>query len=205
MQIIDYMTLQQAIANELARADLGTAIPGFIQAAEADFNRSIRTRQMMTSVTGTSVGNVIALPDDLREIQGVYVTFGGVNLPLFGLPPNALPDGANYIGGPPIGYVEQGSNLTLVSGPGDMEYTINYIAKIPALSDSAQQNWLIQREPYLYLYQALSHSAPYIQDDQRVTLWAGLAKGIRDGMKAEDDGARYGSASSIRPPFRTLP
>ena len=42
--INDYASLQQAIANELARADLTSAIPTFIQLAEADFNRVLRTR-----------------------------------------------------------------------------------------------------------------------------------------------------------------
>ena len=37
--INDYATLQAAIADELARSDLGAAIPTFIQMAEADFSR----------------------------------------------------------------------------------------------------------------------------------------------------------------------
>lgn len=42
--INDYATLQAAIADELARADLTAAIPNFIQLAEADLNRQVRTR-----------------------------------------------------------------------------------------------------------------------------------------------------------------
>jgi hypothetical protein len=44
--IADYSTLQAAIADELARADLASAIPTFIQLAEANFNRELRVRQM---------------------------------------------------------------------------------------------------------------------------------------------------------------
>lgn len=52
----DYATLQAAIADELARSDLTNVIPTFIQLAEADFNRQLRTRQMQALVTGTATG-----------------------------------------------------------------------------------------------------------------------------------------------------
>lgn len=42
--ISDYSTLKQAIADELARSDLASAIPTFIQLAEADLNRQLRLR-----------------------------------------------------------------------------------------------------------------------------------------------------------------
>ncbi|WP_423156438.1 phage adaptor protein [Stenotrophomonas maltophilia] len=203
--VVDYATLKAAVADELARADLNNAVPGFIQLAEADLNRQLRVRQMQATATGTSAGNTITLPANYREMQAVYVTFGGVKLSLKGMSPDALATNANYFGGPPIGYVEQGDTLILVNGPGNLDYVITYFASIPALSDSNQQNWLILREPGLYLYSSLVHSAPFINDDGRIQTWAGIAKAIRTGMKAEDDGARYGPGSMIRPVNRMLP
>lgn len=202
---VDYPTLKAAVAEELARADLTSAIPGFIQLAEADMNRQLRVRQMMATATGTSVGDTITLPGDYREMQALYVTFGGAKLSLSAMSPDALATNANYFGGPPVGYVERGDSIVLVNGPGNMEYVITYFASIPTLSDSVQQNWLIQREPGLYLYSSLVHSAPFINDDERIQTWAGIAKAIRDGMKKEDDGARYGPGSRIRPVNRMLP
>lgn len=203
--IVDYPTLKAAVATLLARADLTADIPGFIQAAEADLNRQLRVRQMQSYATGTSVGDTITLPADYREMQALYVTFGGVKLTLTAMSPDALATNANYFGGPPIGYVEVGNTLVLVNGPGNMEYTFTYFATIPPLSDLDQQNWLIQREPFLYLYSAAVHAAPALQDDERIQTWAGIAKAIRDGMKKEDDGARYGSGAMIRPVNRMLP
>lgn len=203
--ILDYSTLQAAIADELARADLTNAIPTFIQLAEADMNRQLRTRQMQGSATGTSAGRVIPLPADYRESQALYVTYGGLKIELFAMTPNALANNPGYIGGPPIGYVAQGDTLVLINAPGNTDYTLTYFANIPALSGSNQQNWLIKREPGLYLYTSLIHAAPYLQDDARIQVWAGMAQGIRNGMKIDDDGARYGSAASIRPVNRSLP
>lgn len=205
MNVVDYSTLQAAVADTLARADLTSSIPGFIRLAEADLSRQLRVRQMMSTASGTSVGNTITLPVDFREMQGLYVTFGGLKLPLFALPPNALAENANYFGGPPTGYVMQGDSIVLVNGPGDMDYSFTYFASIPALSDANQQNWLIQREPGLYLYATLTYSAPHLDNDERIQVWAAIAKALRDGMKQEDDGARYGSGASIRPVSRCLP
>jgi hypothetical protein len=88
--INDYATLKAAIADELARADLTSAIPNFIQLAEADFNRQLRTRQMQAMVTGSAVAGVIALPTDVRTIQALHVTVGGEYLEIHPLAPEAL-------------------------------------------------------------------------------------------------------------------
>lgn len=84
-----------------------------------------------------------------------------------------------------------------------MEYTLTYFTKIAPVSDG--QNWLILREPGLYLYASLAHSAPYLRDDARIMTWGGMAKAIRDGMQARDDMARYGNAPSMQNPMRCAP
>lgn len=86
----------------------------------------------------------------------------------------------------------------LIGGGGSDAYRLLYEQSIPALSDSNTTNWLILREPGLYLYQALCHSAPYLKEDQRLITWAQMAKSIRDGMDAEDDYVRYGNAPRMR-------
>jgi hypothetical protein len=96
-------------------------------------------------------------------------------------------------------------NIQLVGGLGSDAYRLLYQQAIPALSDSNTQNWLILREPGLYLYQSLAHSAPYLKNDQRLVMWAQLTKAIRDGMKEEDDMTRYGNAPSIQSPIPCAP
>ena len=44
--INDYSSLQAEISNNLARADLASSIPTFIQLAEARINRDLRVSQM---------------------------------------------------------------------------------------------------------------------------------------------------------------
>ena len=45
-----------------------------------------------------------------------------------------------------------------------------------ALSDSAETNWLLTHHPDIYLYGALLHSAPFLQEDARAQTWAALYK-----------------------------
>lgn len=157
---------------------------------------------MQSIVTDTSVGQVITLPSDYREIQAIYIAFGGVGLEIFPLPPQRLAD-ILVTGGPPAGYVVIGNEIRLVGGTGDMDYTLVYFQEMPSISST--QNWLILREPGLYLYTALTHSAPYLKNDERLVTWGSLAKAIRDGMQAEDDSARYGNAPAMQSGLRCAP
>lgn len=67
------------------------------------------------------------------------------------------------------------------------------------------QNWLILREPSLYLYGALCESAPFLKEDQRLVTWGTFYTSIRDGMKGEDDRARYGNAPAMQSGLRCAP
>lgn len=187
MAINDYSTLQAAIADELARADLTSVIPLFIQLAEADINRSLRNRFMQQTVSGTIDGD-FAFPAALREVVTFRVYSNGAWREMRPLPPAAMERITNTTS--VLGYVVINDTLGDYTG---LDYVLTYIESIPALSDAAPQNWLILREPGLYLYSALAHSAPYLKDDGRLVLWATIAKAIRDGMQIEDDNARYGN------------
>lgn len=88
---------------------------------------------MQAIATGTSVGQVIALPADYREIQAIYITFAGRGLEIFPLPPQRLAD-ILVTGGPPAGYVIVGSEIRLVGGTGDMDYTLTYYQELPSIS-----------------------------------------------------------------------
>ena len=101
--INDYATLQQGIATWLARADLTASIPDFIQLAESRFNRELRTRQMLVTVTGSAVGGTFTLPADLREVQSLRIACNGVYQEIHPMPPDALQAADLLIY--PIGYV----------------------------------------------------------------------------------------------------
>lgn len=136
-------------------------------------------------------------------MQGLYVAFGGVSVEIHPLPPEALAYQLPVTSGPPQGYVVVGDTAMLIGGQGGLDYTLTYFQSIPSVASAP--NWLVLREPGLYLYGSLAHSAPFLRNDERIVVWAGLAKAIREGMQSQDDMARYGNAPSMRPMGRCLP
>ena len=114
----------------------------------------------------------------------------------------------------PVGYVTVGNVLQLVGGgtgsastspTASYDYVLTYFQSIPALGNAATTNWLLTREPSLYLYGALIEASPYIGDDARAATWATQYKVTLQGMQAEDDRARYGNSPSIASPLRNGP
>ena len=73
MAITTYSELKTAIANFLARDDLTSVIPDFIQLAEATMSRELETRSQEKRATATLTADdeYIALPTDLREVREV--------------------------------------------------------------------------------------------------------------------------------------
>jgi hypothetical protein len=78
----------------------------------------------------------------------------------------------------PTHYSIVGRELELVPAPGpapDSSALIEmiYYGRIPPLTDAEPTNWLLRDSPDAYLYGALTHAAPYLEEDARVALWVG--------------------------------
>jgi len=83
-----------------------------------------------------------------------------------------------------------------VTGPGDPDPTeveLTYYAKVPPLAEAAEATPLYARAPKLYTYATLAHSAPYLIEDQRITIWDGTATAL---IKAMNDGSRIEAVAS---------
>jgi hypothetical protein len=75
MSFATYSDLQTSIANYLARSDLTSIIPDFITLAENRLRRELRIRQMLKSVTTSTVSGdaTVELPSDFLEIRDFVV------------------------------------------------------------------------------------------------------------------------------------
>lgn len=129
--INDYASLQSAIANELARSDLTSAIPTFIQLAEADFNRTLRTRFQQATASGT-ITDDLTLPDDFLQMVSFRLVQNGIQREIYPDPPAGLERLVNSQG-LPGGYVVINDPTGYLDG---FEYVMTYISSIPALSDT---------------------------------------------------------------------
>jgi hypothetical protein len=88
--------------------------------------------------------------------------------------------------------------MRLVRGD-SADLTLLYWQKIPALSDSNQTNWVLDRYPDLYLYASLRHAAALLpKDDRRVFEdWSPTSQSYLNEVKLEDWDARF-SGSPLR-------
>ena len=65
------------------------------------------------------------------------------------------------------------------------EINVGYRDSITPLSGANTANWLLEGHPDVYFYAALIHSAPYLDDDQRVSVWGALYGQIRDSINSD--------------------
>jgi len=205
MAITTYAELKTAIGDWLNRDDLDSVIPNFISLAEAQFNRSIRHRKMVTRSDATLDTPYFAVPSDWLQTIRFQLNTNPVTPLLFVTPEQALEESMVYSAGQqPLFYTTIGQQFQVVPTP-DTSYDAEllYYAKIPALSDSATTNWLLTESPDLYLYGALIQSAPYLKEDERINVWAGLYQRLFDDMMLADERARIGS-SKLKTRIRTF-
>lgn len=197
MSITSYQDLKDSIANFLARDDLTTQIPNFIQLAEARMSRELETREQEKRVQATLVANdeYIALPTDLREVREVKLNTSPVKV-LSYFSPSSLDTSYSSNGtGSPEGYSIVGKEMKLRPIP-DSGYTaeIVYIGTLPAISNTVTPT-LFLRSPDLYLYGALAEAYAYLLDEARASQYdAKFTRGIEE-VKVDEQRAHYGTGS----------
>lgn len=180
-----YDELQETVADWLDRTDLTERVPDFITLAEAQMNRRLRVRQMVSRAEATFTSGVEFLdeptgddPPALLEPISLTLEISETDIRyLERLAPERLL--ANKVGvttsGEPQFYAHVGTSLQLLPIPGQ-DYTgeLTYYGKIPALSDDNTSNWLLAKYPDAYLYGSLLQGAPYLIDDERASTWGQL-------------------------------
>lgn len=200
MSITNYSQLKTAIADFLNRDDLAATVPTFIALAEADINRRLRHWQMEERATAEMDTQYSAVPADWVETIR-FQTAGDSTRPLELISRAEMLDrratAYNAVGRPQF-YTMAAGQFEVFPTP-DQTYNAEllYFARVPALSDATPTNWLLTASPDAYLYGALVHSAPYLQDDARSTVWASFYQSAIDALNTASDDARY-SGSGLR-------
>lgn len=193
MSITTYAELQTAVGDFLNRSDLTSVIPTFIDLAEADMQRRVRSYRMEARTTLTLNAQYVDLPADWVETVRIRTTGSeGAALALMDPATMArLRQSSADTAGRPFYYTVSAGQLELFPTPDD-SYSADllYISKIPALADDQTTNWVLANFPDAYLYGALIHSAPYLKEDERLVTWAAMHKAAIDAMNSESDAAK---------------
>jgi len=203
MTITNYSNLQSTVADFLNRSDLTSVIPTFIQLAESQINRDLRHWKMETRATATiDAGDQYSqVPSDW--IATIRMSIQGAGTSVVDLISRAAMadkrEGAEDMSGRPEFYCHADGQFNFYPTP-DADYTAEllYFAKVPDLASNST-NWLIQDAPDVYLYGTLIHSAPYLQEDSRIAVWAQMYAAAVKMLNDTSDSARHsGSGLTLK-------
>jgi hypothetical protein len=202
MALSTYAELKASVADWLNRSDLTSAITDFVSLAESQMERDLRTRQMIVRANAYINTEYSALPSDYLEAKSFKLTGTNPISPLVFQSINAMDDLlVNYsASGQPKYFCVIGGQIRVVPTP-DTSYLseLIYYAKLSRLSNANTTNWLLTLSPDVYLYGSLLQAAPYLQDDARIQVWAGLyQKGIEALNLADERGSMTGGALKAR-------
>lgn len=168
----DYAWLKASIAKWAHRSDLAALIPDFVLLAEKRINDYLRAsgQETTTSLAATAGDAFVALPADVAEIKSVSIAGSGT---LDYLPPESF--NVRYAAGAsgtPRHYTVIGSTLTLGPTP-QAAHQLQCVMRLdlPALTDAAPLNWLIEQRPDLYLAAAMCEVVGYTRDVAALPQW----------------------------------
>lgn len=174
MAIVDYASLQAAVANWLHRSDLAAMVPDFISMAEARLSADLNARPMDTVTTlNLTAGNAYAtLPPDMLEMRRFVLQTSPLQTLKYVTPDQMALQYPSGDTGRPYAFTVIGANAQFGPVP-DQNYTAElvYRQRIPALSSTNTSNWLLQNFPNAYLYAALLAAQPFIQNDERIAVF----------------------------------
>ena len=208
MAISTTAELKTAVSNWLNRSDLTTRIPEFITLAEAQFNRLLRTRDMLARSTASVSVQYVSLPTDFLEMLNIELTSTTPPKRVVYITSDRSDDyreKRNDVAGTPSHYTIEGTAIQLQPTP-DKAYTLqmNYYKDIPALSAQGDSgtNWLLTSHPDIYLYGTLVQASPYLMDQESGKIWDGLLARSLLELKISDERSTYsGGTLNMRPKY----
>ena len=86
----------------------------------------------------------------------------------------------------------------------DTTYTLDfsYWRTVDSLSATNTTNWLLTDHPDIYLYGTLIQSAPYLKDDNRVSIWQSLYEKNLESLHSMTQNKQFGG--SLRRTFTPI-
>lgn len=184
MAFADLIDLRTAVIELVRNPSIADVFPRLVKLAEANFNRRLRCREMMTTDLVVPSQGVYPLPYDFQEVIGLFDASGK----------EWIAEGVQaFQGHKNRGFFAiTGSDILTHS---DEDLTLHYYALIPTLTASQTvPNWLLQKAPGLYLYAVGTEAAKYLRDVETATATAQMAEMEYQAVMAEAEAQRYSRA-----------
>jgi hypothetical protein len=145
---------------------------------------------MLRSATTTTTGGdqTVALPTDFLQLRDLFVETNPIQ-PVEYVTPSVFSRNARVTeSGLPVYYTIIASEFKFAPVP-DTNYTLQilYYANPPFLTNTNPSNDFLAVCPDLLLYGSLVEAEPYLMNDSRIQLWAGMYDRGVAALTAADD------------------
>lgn len=201
MSLSSYSDLRESIQDWTQREDIGQNTDAFIALVEADLNRRLRVRDMLTRDTFSASSQYTALPTDYLEMDRLTITSTTPDKELRFLTPQMMSklQREHAESGEPIYYSIVDDSVELLPAP-SQTYTVErlYFAKVTALTASNTTNWVITSHPDVYLHGCLFHGFGWAMDEERAQYHKALYEEAVEEIKRADRNARAGQRPVMR-------
>jgi tetrahydromethanopterin S-methyltransferase subunit F len=192
-----YQELKDQIINFVNKPDIDQTVDTFIDLTEAEMSRRLRHWRMERRSTAILNSQYVPLPSDFIEPVRLSITSGDTYV-LEAESQAQLIDRRAKAGnttGLPRYYAIIDGTIEVFPTP-DSDYTLEmvYVSKVQALTSSNTTNWVLDYFPDAYLYGSLMHTAPFLEEDQRLTVWSSLFEKAVESINQENANAKFGGA-----------
>jgi hypothetical protein len=149
---------------------------------------------MLRSVTTTAVGGdqTVMLPTDFLQLRDLFIETNPVR-DLEYVTPSVFSRNARVTeSGLPVFYTIIANEFKLAPVPdGDYSLRLLYYAAPEFLTDTNPSNDFLATCPDLVLYGSLVEAEPYLMNDTRIQLWAGMYDRGVTSLSSADDASEH--------------
>jgi hypothetical protein len=192
MALATYSELISTVESYLARTDLTSIIPTFVQLAQDRMTRDLRTREMLKVATTTATDSTVELPSDFLEMREIH--FQG-NPPItleYESPDKFFRDQLTTTSGLPYYYTIIGYEFQFAPTPdSSMTLQMLYYAKPTYISSTTASNLYLANYSDALLYATLAEAEPYLMNDQRIQTWASMYDRAIQNIMNSDIGKKF--------------
>jgi len=194
MAFTNYTSFVTVVENYLARTDLSSQIPDFIQLAQTRMSRDLRTEKMLKVATAsiTSGDGTVAVPSDMLEVREIHIQGNPVVRVAYQSPDLFFKDGLTTTSGISVFFTMLGSEFQFAPVPnGSQTVQILYYAQPTFISTTTASNLFLANYPDALLYATLAEAEPYLMNDNRIQTWSALYDRAIANIKTSDLGQTY--------------
>jgi hypothetical protein len=192
MAFTNYSAFVTTVENYLARTDLTSVIPDFVQMAQLRMSRDLRTEAMLKVATTTPSDNKVAFPTDFLELREMHFQGNPPIILEYQSPDLFFRNGQTSLSGRSHYFTMLGTEFQFAPSQ-NSDYTIQilYYAQPTFISTTTSSNLFLAYYPDALLYATLAEAEPYLMNDPRVATWSALYDRAIANIKTSDLGQTY--------------